>query len=103
MGKLNYVQALAQKKLGAHVEGSAEVDSIRDIWFARQAVHWEKLQNPVVDEVMVEVVTRATDSPTVGGSVMLSRPLDPAARWRAFVIYNQTPKGLYDKGAQPVL
>jgi hypothetical protein len=103
MGRLNYVQALAQKKLGTHVEGSAEVDSIRGIWFARQAVHWEKLENPLLDEVMVEVVTRATDSPTVGGSVMVSRPLDPAERWRAFAIYNQVPKGLYDQGGQPVL
>jgi hypothetical protein len=103
MGKMNYVQALAEKKLGTHVAGSAEVDSIRNIWFARQAVHWERLRNPLVDEVMVEAVTRASDHPTFGGSVMVSRPLDQAARWRTFAIYNQVPKGLYDKGGQPVL
>lgn len=103
MGKLNYVQAMAQKKLGDHVVASAEVDSIRDVWFARQAVHWEKLRNPVVDEVMVETVVRATNHATVGGSVLLSRPLDAAARWRIFGIYNQVPQRLYDKGGTPML
>jgi hypothetical protein len=103
MGRLNYMQALAQKKLGAHVEGSAEIDSIRGIWFARQAVHWEKLQNPVVDEVRVETVVRATNNPTAGGSVMVSRPLDRAARWRAFAIYNHIPARLYDKDGLAIL
>ncbi len=103
LGKLNYFQALAQKQLANHVQGSLEVDVIRNIWFERQAIHWEQLKNPLFDEVMVEAVLRASDRFAAGGSILVSRPLDAAARWRAFAIYNQIPTRLYQKNGLPIL
>ncbi len=103
LGKLNYVQALVQKKIGAYGEGSVEVDSIRDIWFTRQALRWRELFRPVVDDIMLETVTRTSDNPSFGWSAMVSRHLDQAQRWRAYAIYAHIPKALYDKGGRPVL
>jgi hypothetical protein len=103
MGKLNYAQALAQKQLGRNGTVSAELDSIRGIWFTREAIHWYDAWGGVLDETMVEAVTRTTDNPSFGWSATISRGLDAEKHWHALAIYSDMPQGLYEKQGQVIL
>jgi hypothetical protein len=103
MGKLNYMQALTQKELGANGEISAEIDSISDVWFTREAVHWQKGWGRIFDDVMVEAVTRTNLNPSFGWSATIARDLGAARRSQALVIYSDMPQGLYEKYGLPIL
>jgi hypothetical protein len=103
MGKLNYTQVLAQKHLGQSGEVSAEFDSISNVSFAREAIHWQRGLGRVVDDSMVELVTRTNENPSFGWSATVSRGLDAAKRWQALAVYSDMRQGLYEKQGQPIL
>jgi hypothetical protein len=103
MGKLNYTQALAQKQLGQSGEASVEFDSISNVSFAREAIHWRKGLGQVVDDALVELVTRTNENPSFGWSATVARGLDAAKRWQALAIYSDMRQGLYEKQGQPIL
>jgi hypothetical protein len=57
----------------------------------------------VLDNALVEAVTRTTDDPAFGWSSTVSRGLDTARRWQAQIIYSDMPQRLYEKQGSPIL
>lgn len=102
MNRVNYVQVLAQRKFGEKAEGSAELDSIRGIWYTREALRWRRPFGSLLDEVLVEAITRTSNGPTAGGSVTLSRALDHEGRFHGMAIYSQLPASLFEKNDEPI-
>jgi len=102
LGEENYIQVLAQKKLGANRDFSAEYTSLRAIRYARQAFRWQKLPNHVVQDFSVEAITRATDDPTFGWYSSLGRSLPGKLPLRAGVFYSDMPKSMFLKGESQI-
>lgn len=102
-GKLNYTQALVQQHFGEDAEASVEVDLIRKIWFTRQTFRLRNAWRPVVDDILVEAVTRASANPSFGWSGTISRAFDRAGRWTGRAIYSHIPLPLYDKQGERIL
>lgn len=100
MGKLNYVQALAQHKFGDNVEASAQLDSIRGVWLTREAVRVHHVFDPIIEEARVEAVTRGNSGRTFGWSTTLLRPIDSSGRWHAYGLYAHIPARLYAKDGE---
>ncbi len=102
MGDENYIQVLATRKLGSTRDLSAEFDSIQSIRFTREAFRWQKLPVPVVQDLTVEALTRASDNPTFGWSGTLSRAIDRKARLRLGMFYSDMPAGIFLKNGSAV-
>ncbi len=103
MGDENYIQVLGSKKLGEAREVSAEFDSIQGIRFARQAFRWQKLRLFVVDDVLLEAMTRSSDDATFGWAGTLFRTLDKRGRFRAGMFYSDMPAGMFIKRTTPTV
>lgn len=102
MGDENYIQILASRKLGSTRELSAEFDSIQSIRFARGAFRWQKLPVPVVQDLTLEAISRASDNPTFGWSGTLSRAIDRNSRLRLGMFYSDMPAEIFLKNGSPV-
>ncbi len=102
-GRVDYWQALVEKKLGERVEASAEVDRMQRVWLTRQALRWSSSSGTVLDEVSVEAVTRTTNNPTFGWMASVSRPVDRGRQLRTYALYSHIPSGLYERGGRPML
>lgn len=102
LGEENYIQILAQKKLGANRDFSAEYTSLQAIRYARQAFRWQKLPTPVVQDLSLEAITRASDNPTFGWYSSLGRPLPGKLPVRAGVFYSDMPKAMFLKSGSQI-
>ena len=102
LGEENYLQVLGSKKLGETREVSAEFDSIQSVRFAREAFRWQKLHLFVIDDLLLESITRASDNPTFGWAGALYRTFDKRGRFRAGVFYSDMPAGIFLKRPAPV-
>jgi len=103
MGDENYIQVMASRKLGTGRELSAEFDSIQRIRYTREAFRWQKLPVPVVQDLSLETMIRASDNPTFGWSGSLFRSLERKGRARLGAFYSDMPMGIFLKGQQQVL
>ena len=102
MGEENYVQVLASRKWGATRSLSAEYDSIRSISFTREAFQWKKLPLPVVQQLSLEALTRASDNPMFGWSGTLLRAIDRKSRITVGMFYSDMPAEIFSKNVSPV-
>jgi len=102
LGEENYIQVLAQKKLGETRDFSAEYTSLQGIRYARQAFRWQKLPTPVVQDFSVEAITRASDNPTFGWYSSLGRSLPGKLPVRAGMFYSDMPKAMFRKGESQI-
>jgi len=102
LGDENYIQLLAEKKLGATRSVSVEFDSLRSIRYTREALRWQKLPVPVTPDLTLETISRVTDNPSFGWAGTLNRNLDRKARVRAGVFYSHIPKGMFQDGTQQI-
>jgi hypothetical protein len=102
MGEENYVQVLAQKKLGENRDLSAEYTSLQAIRYARQAFRWQKMPVPVVKDLSLEAITRASDDPTFGWYGSLGRTLPVKLPIRTGVFYSDMPKSMFLQGTSQV-
>lgn len=103
MGTISYGQALVQKQFGKNATASAELNSIRKVWFTRGAINVDKGFGKILDAATLEAIVRTNNGPRVGWSAALSRHLDSDRRWTATVIYTDIPRLLYDKQGQTLL
>ncbi|HTZ96956.1 MAG TPA: hypothetical protein VMB18_11195 [Terriglobales bacterium] len=98
----NYMQFLADKHFGMNREVSAEMDSIQAIRYTREALHLQKLPLVVVDEMIAETMTRASDNPTFGWSGTLFKTLDRKGRVRLGAFVSDMPKGIFVKDNETI-
>ncbi len=91
MNRVNYVQALAPQRFTSHLQGSAEFDSIRAVPFTRAALGGRKMG--VLDEAVVEEVTRMSEGASFGWAGMVGHKWSP--RWATSLLYTQIPDRLY--------
>lgn len=102
LGDENYVQVLAQKKVGEHVDASVEFNSVRGIRYAREAVHARKVPLFIADDVTVEALTRASDGPAFGWAGLLNKTLDKRGKFGAGFFYSHMPTGMFALGKSQV-
>jgi hypothetical protein len=103
MDEENYTQVLASKKLGNSREISAEFDSLQNISYTREALHWQRLPLYVVDEAVVEAMARVSDGSSLGWSGSAFKSLDRKGRFRPGMFYSDMPKGIFLKGKTTIM
>lgn len=101
MGDENYIQVLAVEGLGKNRDFSAEYDSIQTVRYSREAFRWLK-PHPLLPDVTVEALTRASDNPTFGWSSSLAKNIDQKGRFRPGVFYSDIPKGMFQLGGNQI-
>lgn len=103
MADEDYVQLLAQKRMGKDLDASGEFDSLQGVRYTREALRWQKLPVPIVQGLQVEALVRASGNATLGWSSNLYRDLDRKGRLRAGVFYCDVPKGMFQLSASELL
>jgi hypothetical protein len=101
MDRVNYVQVLAEQHFGEELNGSAELDSIHNVIFARSAVRYRRLW--VFDDATLEAIARTTDRFRFGWSSSIGRRWGKDSPWRSTVIYSDLPYELYLVDGQRIL
>ena len=102
LGEENYIQVLGQKKLGENRDFSAEYTSIQAIRYTREVFRWQKFPTPLVNDLSLEAITRASDNPTFGWYGSLARKFHFRVPVTAGVFYSDMPKGIFYKGPTQV-
>ncbi|HEY1264555.1 MAG TPA: hypothetical protein VGF06_13600 [Terriglobales bacterium] len=102
MGEENYIQVLASRKLSGTRDVSAEFDSFQEVRYTREAFNWKKMPVPLVQDMTLEAITRASDNATFGWSGSLSRALDQKSRMRLGMFYSDMPAGMFLKDGSAV-
>lgn len=100
---LSYMQLLVQKKIGDNATVEADINSIRNVWLTRQALKLEDVWAPVIDEAIIELIQRTSQTKSIGWSAVVTHPFDRAKRWKLEVIYADVPNKLFFKDGEPIL
>jgi hypothetical protein len=102
LGEENYIQVLGQKKLGESRDFSAEYTSIQAVRYTREAFRWQKFPTPVVNDLSLEAITRASDNSTFGWYGSVGRKFQAGLPIMAGVFYSDMPKGMFFKGTSQI-
>jgi len=102
MAQENYVQILARKRVGTNADVSAEFDSLQAIRYTREAVHLQKLRLLVVDEIVLESITRTSDTVRSGGAGTVFRTCDRKGRLRLGMFFTDIPEDMFLKDGKTI-
>lgn len=103
LGEVNYVQVMAEKKLGKWMTASAEFDRLRGLNLIRNAAKVTLPDTWLVNDLRIETVARLNNSATAGWALHLVKTKNRLGSFNPGIYYSHLPTGVYLVGTAQAL
>ncbi len=103
LGEINYVQVLAEKKLGKQTTASAGFDRLRGLNLIRTSAKVTLPDPLLVNDLRIETVARLNDSATAGWALHLVKTKNRLGSFNPGIYYSHLPTGVYRVGTAQAL